>query len=887
MWKGGLLAGLLGLFASHVSAVYIDEANVIDWHHEQIGIVSDVITAQLPTLGVPSILETLFGVYTESNVLAVLNASDESLVWRRQFSGTIKSHTLTSLGDSAMEVLLSITQETNGAVHSRVFQWDLSDGALVWELALEGEVTGITYDEGVGYLATGNTVHSIDLKTGTIVWSAKSNEEASFVGFIKNAELLAIAELDQGLTIQSLNLDGTKFGSAIVAGAGELLHASNNVIAWKEGKHVKIAKIDESGAILDSISEEGDSVVINKKVAIVSGAKNVVFDLETLGELHVLEAASVGLVAGNDEVFVRVDAQGTFSEIEAVTGEVLGKFSLQVGGQPSIIAGKRLGMLVQHRNGVLQLVDPTNKNVVWKRDESLAETVGALILDLPDVNEGSLDVEELWYEEHSNILSAFFRRVQRHVSDLHYLPHMLRELAYSIVLTDSPELQFSRANTFGLRKFFVSVSKTGRVVALDTFLSGAPVWEIDSVAVNGAKVASIDTTVYILTEDGILTVIDGLLGMVTETKNLGLQNVEEIVEIYTGEEKSLLVWTSDEKMVLLAGPEVGSYYTTKTNSNSITGYTYANGVFTKTWEFNAPEDSVIAATAKRDPQDVTVSVANVLGDRTVLYKYLHKNILAVATTSASSQSVYVFILDTVTGRILHSKKHEDVVDVSQGVHIVYGEHWLVYSFWSQQPTMGEKVVVWDLYESDSPNVRLSNASYSSFDDFPLPHVKAQSFFAPVHFTGMGLSRTRFGITVRDVIASTATNQVITIAKRVLDPRRPVKRKPTSDEASEGLFTYHSFLNVDSQQHVLSHSRYVLGANQLATAPARLESTSVVVAHGFDVFCTRVTPSRQFDVLNSSFAKNKLVYTIGALITLVAYFRPYVARRAVNMKWGVE
>lgn len=889
------MTGILAFFASQACAVFVDEANVTDWHREQIGIVTDIVPIELDHSEGPSLTSTVFGVYTESNVLAVLNGTNESLLWRRQFSGLIKSHTLTSV-DAASTILLSITQGSESTISSRLYQWDARDGALVWEQVFEGDITALKHNsDGSLNVATGHVVHNVDSRSGTIVWSISPEDEGVlFVDFVKHEDtLLAIAKTEQGFMFHPINLADTLFEEISEPFAGSdstLLHASKGLLAWKEQGVVTIAKVDQSGTILDSVSEPGESILVNKKVAIVtSDTKNVVFDLETLGELHFVdEPASAGLVVGTDDVFVTVNAHGVLSEIEAVSGEVLGQVSLDNTGLPTAIGGKRLALLVQHTNGVLQLVDPTNKNVLWERDESLANAVDALILDLPDFNEGSLGIEELWYEEHTNLLSAFISRTVRHISDLRYLPHALKQWMYSIVSAESPELQLSRANTFGLRKYFVSVSKTGRVTALDTFFRGATAWALNNVPTTGAKVASIDTNIYILCEDGTLTVIDGLEGKITETRHFDLENetIDKFVEAYH-EEKTLLAWTSRGRLILVAGPELESFYTTKVNAKSVSGYLYSKGTLSKTWEFSAPDDSTITSSASRNPQDVTINIANVLGDRTVLYKYLHKNILAVAATSASTQNLYVYILDTVTGRILHSKKHEDSMDVSKGVQLVYGENWLVYSFWSDYPTLGEKVVVWDLYESEFPNERASKDTYSSFDEFPLPHVKAQSFFAPSHVTAMTLSRTRFGVTVRDVIASTANNQIIDISKRVLEPRRPVGRKPTDSEMGEGLYTYDAKLQIDSRQQVLSHSRSVLGTRKIATSPARLESTSVVVAYGMDVFYTIVMPSRQFDVLNGSFAKDKLVYTISSMFTIVTYLKPFVAKRMANAKWGVE
>lgn len=57
---------------------------------------------------------------------------------------------------------------------------------------------------------------------------------------------------------------------------------------------------------------------------------------------------------------------------------------------------------------------------------------------------------------------------------------------------------------------------------------------------------------------------------------------------------------------------------------------------------------------------------------------------------------------------------------------------------------------------------------------------------------------------------------------------------------------------------------VLGISAIYSSPALLESTSIVLASGLDLFQTRVMPSGGFDVLPDSFNKLQLVLTIMGL-----------------------
>lgn len=77
---------------------------------------------------------------------------------------------------------------------------------------------------------------------------------------------------------------------------------------------------------------------------------------------------------------------------------------------------------------------------------------------------------------------------------------------------------------------------------------------------------------------------------------------------------------------------------------------------------------------------------------------------------------------------------------------------------------------------------------------------------------------------------------------------------------------------------------VANVRQIVTMPSRLESTSLVLALGLDLFLTRVAPSGTFDVLSENFNKAQLVLTIGGLVVAVLVVRPIVARKKLKERW---
>jgi hypothetical protein len=141
---------------------------------------------------------------------------------------------------------------------------------------------------------------------------------------------------------------------------------------------------------------------------------------------------------------------------------------------------------------------------------------------------------------------------------------------------------------------------------------------------------------------------------------------------------------------------------------------------------------------------------------------------------------------------------------------------------------------------------------------------------------MTVTQTRQGITTRQLLCTLpSSNSIVGIPRPVLDPRRPVDRDPTSAEAEEGLFRYAPFLDFDGKWY-LTHTRDVAGIKDVLSRPTLLESTSLVLAYGGDIFGTRATPSQAFDVLGKSFSKLQLVLTVVALTGGVIFLAPVVS-----------
>jgi hypothetical protein len=254
--------------------------------------------------------------------------------------------------------------------------------------------------------------------------------------------------------------------------------------------------------------------------------------------------------------------------------------------------------------------------------------------------------------------------------------------------------------------------------------------------------------------------------------------------------------------------------------------------------------------------------------------------------------MFLYLLDSVSGAILYSTVHE-FVDITKPIALALTENWFAYSFWSDTPagsdltsSKGYQLVVSELYESNIPNDRGLLGTAKNFSSLlpsedpssepSPPFVITQAFVIPEAISHMAVSQTRQGITSRLLLcALPASNAIVGIPRTLLDPRRPVGRDPTPGEVEEGLMRYSPQIEFDPKM-IITHRLEEVGIRNIVTAPALLESTSLVFAFGIDIFGTRVTPSMAFDILGNDFNRLALIGTVSGLAALVGFLAPVVS-----------
>ncbi|KAK5814147.1 hypothetical protein PVK06_029599 [Gossypium arboreum] len=316
------------------------------------------------------------------------------------------------------------------------------------------------------------------------------------------------------------------------------------------------------------------------------------------------------------------------------------------------------------------------------------------------------------------------------------------------------------------------------------------------------------------------------------------------------------------------------------------------------WSIVLPSESEkIITTATRKLNEAVHTQAKLIADQDVMYKYISSNLLFVATVAPKASGeigsvtpeeswLVVYLIDTVTGRVLHRMTHHG----SQGpVQAVLSENWVVYHYFNLRAHRYEMSVIeiYDQSRADNKDVwklvvgnhNLTSpvSSYSRAEVI----TKSQSYFFTHSLKAIAVTLTVKGITSKQLLIGTIGDQVLALDKRFLDPRRSVN--PTQAEREEGIIPLTDSLPIIPQSYI-THSLRVEGLQSIITVAAKLESTTLVFAHGLDLFFTHYAPSRTYDSLTEDFSYALLLITIVVLVAAIFVTWILSQRKELQDRW---
>lgn len=267
-----------------------------------------------------------------------------------------------------------------------------------------------------------------------------------------------------------------------------------------------------------------------------------------------------------------------------------------------------------------------------------------------------------------------------------------------------------------------------------------------------------------------------------------------------------------------------------------------------------------------------------------------------SSTTIASPSLFISLVDSVSGQILHRVSHAHAVesDVLDGatttrVPVVISENWIVYTFFNQR-TRRTDVGVITLHEGmiDKNGITAFTAPeqeviFSSLESAK-PIVLSKTFGLAKAVTALGVTTTKAGISSKQFLFATANDQVIYIDRRMLDPRRPSGALKES-EKMEGLLRYEPLLPI-SPLRTPSHIHEVSSVQSISSASANVESQSLVLAFGGpDIFFTRLAPSKGFDLLPDDFNRGMLTVVLVGLIVLLNVIQWMNKKKVVSTIWA--
>lgn len=137
-----------------------------------------------------------------------------------------------------------------------------------------------------------------------------------------------------------------------------------------------------------------------------------------------------------------------------------------------------------------------------------------------------------------------------------------------------------------------------------------------------------------------------------------------------------------------ADSATGMYMFTASERGILNGYYVAAQLnVVALWEVDlggADQSQRVISVVAKNPHEHVHSQGRVLSDRSVLYKYINPNMVAVSTLGPHSihKSVLnVYLIDVVSGTVVFSMTHKRA---QQPFHMVHSENWVAYSYYNEK-----------------------------------------------------------------------------------------------------------------------------------------------------------------------------------------------------------
>ncbi|KAF3696705.1 ER membrane protein complex subunit 1 Precursor [Channa argus] len=493
-------------------------------------------------------------------------------------------------------------------------------------------------------------------------------------------------------------------------------------------------------------------------------------------------------------------------------------------------------VMVQTEDHTLTFIQQPGR-VLWTREEAMSDVVTMEMVDLP-LTGTQAELEGEFGKKADGLMSMVLKRLSSQLILLQAWIAHLWKLFYdarkprSQVKNDVTIENLSR-DEFNLQKMMVMVTASGKLFGIDS-KSGNILWKhyLDNVPSNAAfKLMVQRTTAHfphppqctLLIKDkdsGLATlhVFNPIFGKKSHITPPALPQpiLQSLMLPLMDQDYAKVLLLVDNQYKVTAFPSTKNvmqqlqemapsifFYLVESSQGRLSGYRLRTAKISPDlsteliWEVVIPTEVQRIVTVKgKRPNEHVHSQGRVMGDRSVLYKYLNPNLLAVVTESTDLHQersfVGILLIDGVTGRIIH----EAVQRKARGpVHVVHSENWVVYVYWSTKSRRNEFSVI-ELYEG----MELYNSTvFSSLDRPNVPQVLQQSYIFPSSISTMEATLTEKGITSRHLLIGLPSGGILSLPKMFLDPRRPEIVSEQSRQVLQSDFlllkTFHGFFSI--------------------------------------------------------------------------------------------
>ncbi|KAL9653998.1 hypothetical protein ABK040_014207 [Willaertia magna] len=935
----GLLLLLISLFCFIGFSVGVleKEAGTIDWFKENIGRVK-LLEGGFANKGIAIVA-------TQQGVLAALNIRTGAFQWRRVFQEGEKIEQLTPIGSdkfisisSALQKrtiklwnyndgslifdktlispfskgdVLQISNQLIFLIGDQLFSKDLRNGSEKWNIkATHGifyklvnvndkEIKVIGFDTDDKQLTKLNTFiinlengsvlneRSIDIKAPLSNNVAITNDEVVFL----QDDYLTLYNLKSGnQSVTKLDIDTSN--SEIITIDNEYFLQDENGVK-RSLKDINKNLISSPYFNLDDVSYQG--VVESQK------SDSFTLLLKRVDNNQVISTHTLPLSFEKHGLVQRVFVQVVKSQENA---QNLIKRFIVVTEDDAIIGYKE-------------------NELLWTREESLASVDNIQFVDLPISNT-------------ENTESSVQSMGERITLQIEQVKDLINRLVSNIqqLLGESPNAKTTSVSKslvqdrFGFQKLIVVKTKSGKLFALHS-VDGSVIWSLfpkgllewsGNVSIRSyltkkqqvkddIKVRPEITLLISKNEKTSVFVVDVLEGKIINTKELNYQLLDAILLpshdkhrlhplliIDPNYQVHIYPETNEMKQLVKEFPLNINFYTKDLLEGKLTGYSWnANQTKTvQTWT-NSLHTQIQSFASITNPLNQHIySGIIVTPSGNVLYKYLNPALFAISTiTNEGNESgLNIYIIDGVTGHIVYQVHHEGATGP---VNMILDENLLVYHY-TNVKQMRYEITSIELFNEGTEFQKkgfgdiLKEKIFGTKDvgvlssyNYGKPIAKRNTFIFPVGIRSMGISQTLIGITNKQIILSLTNDQLYLLDKRLIDARRPKDPANSPDEIQEGLIPYNPYLPYVTTL-VPNYFRPVHRINLIETSPSILESTTLMFSSGLDLFFTRLSPSKKFDILNDDFNYLLLIVSVSSILVLSYVAKWYANKKELKAKW---